>query len=247
MNYPHTAPQKCAQCGAMIDPLALACPYCRFTTARGVAAHQQHQHHQQWAAHASYAHSAAAHARMKSTATQALVFGILGIVLFCTPLGIVGIIQGFRARGMSREANGPVPGIATAGLILSIVSLVTSIAGIVLIDQGVQEDKALAEQRATAAEKRIGNKPTLTTLDRDTACGIAEIHAYREGIGGLDGHQVRDFQCIGKLTFDETARTERGEIDLVRVKDVTKAFDHHACLKRGGKWYVERFTTGPCF
>jgi uncharacterized OB-fold protein len=31
-------PHKCAQCGAMIDPLLHACPYCQFTTPTGVVA-----------------------------------------------------------------------------------------------------------------------------------------------------------------------------------------------------------------
>jgi hypothetical protein len=241
------SPQKCAQCGAMIDPLALACPYCRFTTPRGVAAHQQQQaqaHQQaQWAAHANYVHTSVANARMKSTGTQALVFGILGILLFCTPLGIVGIVQGIRARGMSKQANAPVPGTATAGLVLSIVSLVTSIGGIILIDRGVEEDKAAAEQRAAAIERRLGNKPAAAVLTRETACDLAEIHVWREGDGKIANHIAKSVQCMGRLTFEG----ERAEIDLVRVKSGTEQNDSHVCFRRGDKWYVERFGSTPCF
>lgn len=242
MSHYGGAPQKCAQCGAMIDPLALACPYCHFTTPAGVAARQQQQHHRQWQAHASYVHSAQAGARMKATANQTLIFGILGIVLFCTPLGIVGIIQGFRARGMSREANLPVPGTATAGLVLSIISLFSSIGGIMLLDRSVEEDKAAAEQRAVAIERRIGNKPASKVLDRDTACGLAEIHVWREGDGRIANHIAKSVSCMGKLTFEG----DRAEIDLVRVKSGAEQNDSHVCFKHGDKWYVEKFSSGPC-
>jgi hypothetical protein len=243
---PQSGPQKCAQCGAMIDPLALSCPYCKFTTPQGVAAHQheqaQAQHRAQWAAHASYVHTSVATARMKSTGTQALIFGLLGMLLFCTPLGIVGVIQGFRARGMSAAANAPVPGTATAGLILSIISLVTSVVGIVLLNRGVEEDKAAAERRAVAIERRIGNKPSATVLDRDTACGLAEIHVWREGDGRIANHIAQSVQCMGKMRSEG----DRAELDLVRVKTSTDQNDSHVCFKRGDKWYVERFSTTSC-
>lgn len=236
-------PQKCAQCGAMIDPLALACPYCRFTTPAGVAAHQQQQAQAQWSVQAQHAHFAAARARLGATATQTLVFGILGILLFCTPLGIVGIVQGFRARAMAREAHAPLPGTATAGLVLAILSLFTSIGGIILIDRDVQEDKAVAEQKAKAVEQRLGSKPSASVIDRDTACGVAEAHIWREGDGNMPGYQTKAIECMGKLTLED----DRAEIDLVRVKDSTRSFDDHVCLKRGGKWYVERIGRTACF
>lgn len=242
---PH-APHKCAQCGAMIDPLVHECPYCRFVTPTGVAARQHHvaqQHYQQQAhARASYMHASITSARMKSTSTQALIFGILGILLFCTPLGIVGIIQGFRARGMARETQAPLPGTATAGLVLSIISVFTSIIGIVLLDQGVQEDKDAAEKRAVAIERRVGNKASATVLARDTACDLAEIHVWREGDGQIGNHIAKSVQCMGKLTFE----ADRAELDLVRVKSGTEQNDSHVCFRRGDKWYVERFSSGPC-
>lgn len=243
---PPSGPQKCAQCGAMIDPLAHACPYCRFTTPLGVSAHQQQQaqaqHQAQWAAHANYVHSSVATARTKSTSTQALIFGILGIILFCTPLGIVGIIQGFRARGMAGEAKIPVPGTATAGLVLSIISLVTSIGGIILMNRDMEEDKAVAEQKAVAIEKRIGNKTSAVVLDRDTACGLAEIHVWREGDGRIANFNAKSVQCMGKMKFEG----DRAELDLLRVKSGTEQNDSHVCFKRGDKWYVERFSTTSC-
>lgn len=240
-------PQKCAQCGAMIDPLAHACPYCRFTTPAGVAAHQhaqqQAQQQAQWAAHAQHVQFAAARARLASTATQALVFGILGIVLFCTPLGIVGIVQGFRARAIAREAHAPVPGTATAGLVLAILSLVTSIVGIVLIDRSTQEDKAKADARAAAIEKRLGARMSASEIDRDTACGIVEAHLLREGYAGTAGYFLDDIQCIGKL---QKTGPDTAEIDTIRAKNNSTKWEFRACLKRGGKWYVKDTSTGVC-
>ncbi len=238
-------PQKCAQCGAMIDPLALACPYCRFTTPAGVAAHQQQQAQAQWSAHAQHAHFAAARARLGATATQALIFGILGILLFCTPLGIVGIVQGFRARSMAREAQAPVPGTATAGLVLAFLSLFTSIGGIILIDRATEEDKANAEQHAAAIDKRLGDRPSAAVLDRDTACGLAEAHVYREGADGVANFNVRSVECFGRV---QVTGEGRAELDDVRVKDSTKKHEVKACFKRGGKWYVSTTTpaSGAC-
>ena len=236
-------PQRCAQCGAMIDPLAHACPYCQFTTPAGVAAHQQRQHHAQWAAHATHQQMAAAVARMKSTSTQALVFGILGIVICCTPLGIVGIVQGVRARGMAREANAPVPGTATAGLVLSILSIVTSIAGIYFIDKGAKEDKAAAEQRAAAIDQRLGKRPEAKVLDRDVACGLAEAHLLREGHGGKAGYYLEEIQCVGRL---ESTAEDRAEIDVMRAKASGGGLEFRVCFKRGGKWYVSTTTTLAC-
>jgi len=233
----------------MIDPLALACPYCRFTTPQGVAAHQhaqQQAHHQaQWAAHANYVHSAAANARMKSTSTQSLIFGILGILIFCTPLGIVGIIQGFRARGMARQANAPVPGTATAGLVLSVLSIFTSIGFISWASIDADEKRGIAEKKAAAIETRLGNKPNALVLDRDTACGLAEAHVLREGDGHIPNYSVTSVQCMGKLTFEG----ERAELDLVRVKGSTSSDnnDSHVCFRRGGKWFVERVGSTRCF
>lgn len=238
-------PQKCAQCGAMIDPLALACPYCRFTTPAGVAAHQQQQAQAHWSAHAQNVQLSAARARLGATATQALIFGILGILLFCTPLGIVGIVQGFRARAMAREAHAPMPGTATAGLILAFVSLVTSIGGIVLINRATEEDKAIAEARAAAIDKRLGDRPSAKLLDRDTACGLAEAHVFREGAQGVSNFNVKGVECVGKLSV---LGDDRAELDNVWVKDSTKKHEIKACFKRGGKWYVANTTTsaGDC-
>lgn len=242
------APEKCAQCGAMIDPLAHACPYCRFTTPAGVTARQHREaqaHHQaQWAAHAHHVNTSVATARMKSTGTQALVFGILGLILFCTPLGVVGIVQWFRARGMAREANAALPAAATVGLVLSVVSLFTSIGGFVLLDRAVQEDKAFAAQKAAQAEQRLGNRANATTLDRDAACLLTEAYVWKEGDGNVQGYQVKSFECIGKLTMEGP---DKADIDLVRVKDVSKTYQSHACLRRGGKWYVERVSSIACY
>lgn len=244
---PQHGPQKCAQCGAMIDPLALACPYCRFTTPAGVAAHQAQQaqahHHAQWAAHAHHVNTSVANARMKSTSTQSLVFGILGLILFCTPLGIVGIVQWFRARAMSREAHSPVPTVATVGLVLSIVSLFTSVGGITALHNGVEEDKAAAEQRAAAIDARLGNKASAIVLDRETACGLAEAHVWREGDGRIANHIVKGVECMGTVTIEG----ERADLDLVRVKSSTEKYDSHVCFRRGAKWFVERIQSTSCF
>lgn len=235
-------PHKCAQCGAMIDPLLHECPYCRFTTPTGVAARTYQAQQAQWAAQAQYVQSAAARVRTTSTGGQALLFGILGIVLFCLPLGIVGIVQGFRARGMARALQMPIPGTATVGLVLSILSLFTSIGGVVLINQSVENDKAEAERHAAAIDARLGKRPLAPVLDHDVACGLVEAHLYREGYGSVSNFNVQGFECVGKLT----QTSDRAEIDVVRMKDSTQKYEFRACLRRGERWYVSATTTVAC-
>ena len=170
------------------------------------------------------------------------MYGLLGPLLFGTPFGIVGIVQGVRARGMAREARVPLPGVALAGLVLSVLSLFTSIGGIVLLDRSVEQDKTKAVARAAEVEKRVGRGAEAPVLTRDVACALAEAHLLREGHEKLDGWQIREVECLGKLT----SNGDRAEIDLVRVKDVTKKYELHACFKRGGTWFVTSTTTLAC-
>jgi hypothetical protein len=67
------------------------------------------------------------------------------------------------------------------GLVLSIVSLGTSIVGVALLNDAIEDDKAAAERHAAAIDARLGDGPSKAELDRDVACGLVEAHVYREG------------------------------------------------------------------
>lgn len=240
-------PPKCLQCGALIDPLALACPYCRFTTPAGIAAKQREEHEArvraQWAEHAQHQHQIAGSRRLDSTATQSLIWSIVGTLLCCLPVGVVGIVMGVRARTMAAQAKVDVPAKATVGLVLGIFSCVSSLAFFTyaMISSSMAKDDA--DERISAIEKRIGTKSSSAVLDRDTACGLAEIHARQRGWAGNEGYTLEHFECVGKLT----THADEAELEDFRFQHHSVPYQLHACFKRGGTWYVSEMTDGECF
>jgi hypothetical protein len=240
-------PVKCAQCGAMIDPLALACPYCRFTTPAGVVAHQraeqERQSQAQWHAHAHYQHQVVANRRLDSASTQALVWSLVGIVLCCTPMSVVGIVMGARARTIAAQTSAPVPGKATAGLVLGILGALWSLGffGWAMIQS--QMDEEATGERIAAIEKRVGAKASQAALSHDTACDLAEVYALRNGWAGNRGQSLKDFECVGKLT----PTGDRAELEDLQFRHLGSSYRVHACFKRGAKWYVTELRDGACF
>ena len=240
---------KCAQCGALIDPLALACPYCRFTTPAGVAAHQRAQAEAQqrahWEAHAQHTQRAAANAQVGSSSTHALIWSIVGTALCCFPVGLVGIVFGVRARSLAKRLGVAPPARATLGLVLGIVSCVLSVAGLAygIIQSQIDEDNA--SQRIAGLEKKLGTGPSARDLDPSTACALAEIHALRTGWDGRRGYSLDGFECFGKLRRSR----DRAELDDFRFHpgtDPKRRFEVKVCFKRGEAWYVSEMRDGPC-
>jgi len=233
---------KCGQCGANIDPLATACPFCKLTTPVGVAEHQRAQHESrtraQWEAHTTAAQNAAWKAQVSSASTQSLAFSLAGMVLCCLPSGIAAIVQGLRARAMAKKHGVPVPATATIGLVIGAVSLVTSIAAIVYLNREIEEDKARTKQRITALEQQIGAKAATPALDHATACGLAEKYALENGWDKTSGHQLQQFSCVGKLT----AEAESARLDNVRFANGSTKHDVAVCFRRGQVWYVTEIT-----
>lgn len=231
---------NCSRCGATIDPLALACPFCKLTTPAGVMAEERRREEARvragYEAHASVHRQHAEHRRLMGTANQALVFSLLGIVLCCLPTGIVGIVQGARARAMAKAANVPPPGRATVGLVLGIVSIVSSIGFIVFIELGVQEDKKVANARIDAIEASVGARAANAALERDVACGLAEQYVLRNGFGGNRGYSIAGFDCPGRV---RVTSGEAAELDTFRfTHGSSDKFETVACFKRGAKWFV---------
>lgn len=242
-------PVKCAQCGALIDPLALSCQYCRFTTPAGVAAQQRAeadaQRRAQWEAHAHHSQQAATNRQLDSSATHALIWSIAGAVLCCLPLGVVGIVFGARARALAKRLGTAPPARATIGMVLGIVSCVLSVAMVVFAVVQSQIDEEETQKRISTIEKQLGTAPSAPTLDRTTACGLAEVYALRTGWDGRRGYSLEAFECLGKLRQDG----DRAELDDFRFRidtDQKKRFDLHVCFKRGGAWYVRDMRDGAC-
>jgi hypothetical protein len=237
---------KCAQCGALIDPLAHTCQYCRFTTPAGVAAHQRAEYEQraqaQYQAHAQYQHQVVEQRRASGAANQALIWSIVGIVLCCTPLAIVGVVMGARARGMATRAGLPVPTTATAGLALGVFGVLSSLAFVIYMVVDIGRKTERRDARVAELEARLGDRPSAETLEHDTACGLAEVYVLRNGWGGTSGEYLQRFDCAGKLIPGE----ERAELDDLRFEGSTESFRANVCFRRGAKWYVTELRDGEC-
>jgi hypothetical protein len=245
-------PERCAHCGAVIDPLALACPFCRTVTAAGVTARQRDEHERrsraEWQAQAQaqaqYHDQVAHNVRVAGAASQSLLWSILGSVLCCAPLGIVGIVMGVRARSLAAQRGLAAPAKAAVGLALGTLSTVGSIGFFVYAIVASQIEEGESKDRIAAIEKQLGSRVSAPTLDRETACGLAEIHALRNGWQGNRGAALSDFDCLGKVTVEK----EHASLDRFRFMYRTgnATYDVHVCYQRGGKWYVTELRDGPC-
>lgn len=242
-------PTTCAQCGASIDPLALACPFCKRTTPAGVADRQRYEHAA--AAQASYEAYArqqqfvAAQTMLASTSTQSLVGALMSFAVCCLPVSVFAIVQGVRARGMAAKLGVPVPSKAVAGLVLGIVASLTSTSIYVWSGITAQQDKEESEVRIAVLEKQIGPRAGSPVLERSVACGLAEIHARRTGWDGKSGPSLHTYVCDGRLE-----RTSETSVDLEDFRfsfgSTAHPYDVHVCFVRGAKWYVKKMQEERC-
>lgn len=240
---------RCERCGATLDPMVVACPYCHLTTPAGVAAQQRESHvaeqarvHAQWAQQQA---QAVEQRRIQGLATQSLLWSIAGIVLCCVPLGIVGIVQGLRARSASVARSLPVPGLAKVGLWLGIASCLTSIGVWTWAGVSAAKDEERANARAAEIEKAVGAKAEAETLDRTVACQLAEVHTLRNGWNGKRGYTLERFECPGKLE-QAADRAELQDFRLYEQSGTDKEHRVFVCFKRGGRWFVDSLSETPC-
>lgn len=238
---------KCEQCGAVIDPSALECAYCKAPTRRAI----EHQHRleqeaqarAQWETQRSWQQEQVLGRQLASTAKQSLIFSILGLVTCFTPLGIIAIVQGFRARGMAQRLRASVPGTSTAGLVLGMLGCVTSVAIVAFGVTQTQHDEQAASERIAELSKQLGDKPAAAELAHDTACALAEIHARETGFDGHPGSSFEKFQCDGRLR----AGSDAAELEAFRFAwTASTRYEVHACFKKGQKWYVSGLQTDAC-
>jgi hypothetical protein len=225
-----------------------ACPYCGLTTPAGVAAQSQAAERAkvqaQWAAAAQLQASATEQRRIKGLATQSLVWSIGGLVFCCLPLGVVGIVQGLRARSASVARSLPVPGLASAGLWLGIASCLTSVGLWTWAGISNAKDEERAKARTTEIEKAVDAKAGLETLDRDVACQLAEARTLQAGWDGKRGYSLQRFECPGK--FEQAA--DRAELQDFRFHAGSgeKEYRVFVCFKRGDRWFVDRLSETSC-
>lgn len=237
---------KCQQCGALLDPSAIACPYCNAPTpAAAVARAQQEQKAQaraQWEAAAQYQQNVATTARMTAAGKQSVLFGALGVVICCAPLSIAGLVQAVRSRSLAASIHQPAPTNAKVGLALNLLAIVASVSFYTwaFVSDG-QAEKA-NDQAVAALEAQVAASSKAATLDHATACKLAELKARRDGWAGNRGHVLEGFECVGKS--DATAT--KGQLDDFRFGHIKDRYEVNVCFKRGAQWYVTEMRTGPC-
>jgi hypothetical protein len=237
----------CERCGAVIDPGALACPYCGAPTAAAAVARQREadeaRARAQWNAAEDHRRAVAARGRIEATATQSVIWGVLGAALCCLPLGVIGVVQGVRARGLAAETKQPPPPRAMVGLVLGALSVFTSIGFVVWALVNARGEQQRADARVAELTRQIGSQASAATLDRTTACGLAEIYALKNGWSGAEGHSLHDFECVGKMV----PRGDRMELDDFRFRNGTDAAsDTFVCFKRGAAWLVDELRHDAC-
>ncbi len=237
----------CDRCGAVLDPGALACPYCGAPTA-AAAVHRQREAYDaaaraHWIATEEYRKAAAARARVESLATQAIVWGTIGAALSCLPLGIIGFVQGNRARALAVANKLPPPGRATTGLFFGVFSLLSSVGLVVWAGVAGSAQHKQADARIAELTREIGAHAAEATLEHATACELAEAYSLRSGFGGDNGYDLQDFQCEGVLA----PRGARVELPHFRFRNhLDTESDTSVCFARGSEWFVDEVRKGEC-
>ena len=238
---------NCERCGAIIDPTALACPYCHLTTPAGVLAQQNQaaadRARQQWVQAVSYQKDQATAMQINSAATQSVWLSVAGIFLCgCFPLGVVGIVQAMRANAMAAAQKIEAPPRAKIGLILGIISCAFSVCVIIAALVSSSNDQKRADARVAEIDKQLGDKASSTALDRGTACLMAEEAAIKTGFDNNAGYTLKNFDCPGRLLPSaDTAQLEDLHFDYGETH-----YKVNVCFKHGAKWFVENLSEDPC-
>ncbi len=237
---------NCQRCGALVDPTALECPYCQFTTPLGAQTLAQ----QEQAARAragvaevwAYQQQRVAQMQVTSLGRQALWWSLAGMVLCCLPLGVVSIVQGLRSRARAAALRMAVPGTAIAGLVLGSITCILSIGAVTyaFVDASQSQDQANA--RIAALDKQIGTRAEDATLDHGVACALAEQFTLKNGFEGTSGFTYDKFECPGKVTQS---------VDAAELEDFKFHYNDDekktsVCFKRGARWYVDKLAPSGC-
>ena len=232
----------CESCGARIEPSHLTCPYCSAVTPFGV----QRREHDEYARRVNEANAAAAaqqsafHGRavaqgeVERIAHQSMIWSVVGFVLCCLPVpSLVSLVLAYRAYAVSRAKGFVFPAQATVGLLLSVVTLLSSasfyvFAGVTAVQK---------HQRIRALEAATATKAAAETLDHDTACQLVEIQLLSHGFSSSSDN-ISDLKCDGAIE-------QHGSLATLHdvTFDVENAFHtSDASFKRGARWMVEHVT-----
>lgn len=241
---------SCQNCGAQVEPNSPKCEFCGALTAGGIW--QQHdeqrrEREQEQAAQAQAHHQAAQehHHRLrqeqalKSSASSALIWSIVGAVLCCIPIpAVVALVMSLRVRAEAKRMSVPWPtnGIAALGIsVLSILAFVGLIVNSVLEDQARDERIGALESKANKGSKK-------KKLKLDTACALVEIELLQTTFEGQAGSNLDTVKCPGDLKV----KGKSAKLDDIHAQYNQKKVRLVACFKRGSKWSVDELGTEEC-
>ncbi len=181
--------------------------------------------------------------QIMSTATQSIWLSVGGMFLCgCFPLGVVGIVQALRAKAMAEAQKMEVPQRAKIGLYLGILSCVVSVVVIVAAAISSSNDQKRADARIAELDKQIGSKADSATLDRATACAMAEEAALKTGFDSNLGYSLEGFDCPGRLI----PTSDTAQLEDFAFKCNSTNYKVNVCFKHGAKWFVENLSEDPC-
>ncbi len=241
---------NCQRCGATIDPGVHECPFCGLQTPAGAAAAQMAemarlqnaQMQAQQNAFANEQRRRVAAATIESSATTAMWISLVGTLLCCSPMGIVGGVFGLRARSVAMKSGVAVPMKATIAIVLGLVGAVLTAGFLTFAWVKGSQDEETANARAAALDKKSASKVTAARLDHETACQLGESYLLRNGWDSRSGSQYSNIECPGKLTDS----TDSAELEDLTSKYNSETLKVSVCFKRGVKWYVDRLAVGSC-
>ncbi len=135
-SFSRVSKLSCESCGANLEPSHLACPFCKAPTpyAREQHAQEEHARQQQNVAEAvakqryDAASRANAQTELDRLARQSVVWSGVGVLFCCFPIpALVALVLVYRARALAREQGFVFPAQATIGLVLSVMTLLSTV------------------------------------------------------------------------------------------------------------------------
>lgn len=106
-------------------------------------------------------------------------------------------------------------------------------------DRGRQGGRGAARGRDRRAPRRRALEGRARSRRRVRSRRGARLSRGALGVANFNVDRV---DCVGKLT----AKSDRAEIDVIRMTNGSRKYEFRACLRRGGKWYVSETTKGTC-
>jgi hypothetical protein len=238
---------SCGRCGAVLGPDLLACPYCGTVTARGLAeqdrlGREQHAYQMalaEQAANAEQAKRNETNAALARASRAALIWAGAGFLLCCSPLALVGIFLGFRARGIAKAHGLHLPSGAVFGIVLGLVQIALfAIAMVLGVLANIRVDERVAE-----LDRKLAGPAAEVVLSQPTACGLAERHLLSQGFESVSNTSIDEIRCDGALSASGTS-AELHDLEFKAGSD--RRVRASVCFRRGARWSVDRIAVSGC-